>query len=547
LRHLTPKKKRLNKLALIHGNVLTIDKSNLKAQAVLVQDDKIVAVGSDKEITSQIDPDTEVIDLQGRTMLPGFIDCHAHPMYFGLTLTQVDCRTPPAASIRDIIKSIKEVADKKPKAAWIIGNGYDDFKLEEKRHPNRQDLDEAAPNNPVLITRICGHISVANSLALKLGNITRETKDPQGGQIDRDPKTGEPTGVLRETAKSLVSEKIPPPTVKEYREAINNASQQFLARGVTSVTDASIMTAAQAKAYQEAIKKDDMPLRVNLMYAIDLLPQLEKLGISTAFGDDRLKIEAIKMTLDGSMSGRTAAVFQPFKDEPENTGIIYYTQDELDEKVFRAHKAGFQVGIHAIGDRAVSAVLDAYEAATRRMPIQDHRHRIEHCGICSPKIVSRLKELKVIPVPQPIFLYGEGESYRAGLDDERAGWSYPLRAFLQAGIPVPMSSDCPATAGAELISPLLGIYVAVTRKTDEGEAIGPEQKISPEEALRAYTINSAYAGFDESRKGSIEIGKLADFVVLSEDPCLAEPEAIKDIQVELTIVSGKVVYEKKNR
>lgn len=537
----------LRKLALVHGNVLTMDEDNPRAQAVLVQGDKIVAVGSDEEITSQIDADTEVIDLKGKTLLPGFIDCHAHPMHYGLALTQVDCRTPPVGSIKELIEKISQAAKGKIKDKWIIGSGYDDFRLKEKRHPNRWDLDKASTSNPVFITRICGHISVANSVALKLAKIMKDTENPQGGQIDRDPETREPTGVLREMARGLVSEIIPPPTVEKLREAINKAAQHFLARGVTSVTDAGVRTAAEAKAYQEAIQKDGMSLRVNMMYSINLLPQLEELGISTGSGDERLRVGAIKMALDGSMSGRTAAVSRPFKDDSENMGILYYSQDELEEKVFRAHKAGFQVGIHAIGDRAISAVLDAYEAAIRKLPMKDHRHRIEHCGICSSTIVSRLKKLGVIPIPQPIFLYGEGESYRAGLDDERVSWSYPLKAFLKEGIPVPMSSDCPATAGTELISPLLGIYVAVTRKTDEGKDIGPEQRISVKDALRAYTINSAYAEFDEKRKGSIEIGKFADFVVLSDDPCHVESETIKDIEVELTIVGGKIVYTKKDQ
>lgn len=498
-------------------------------------------MGSDEDIMAKIDTDTEVIDLEGRTLLPGFIDCHAHLMMFGLGLKQVDCRTPPIRSIKDLIKRINEATKGKHGDGWIIGGGYDDFKLEEKRNPSRWDLDEASPSNPVIITRICGHVCVVNSMALKLAGITAGTKDLQGGLIDRDRVIGEPTGVLRERAKGLVSEIIPPTTVDQFREAINEASQHFVARGVTSITEAGIVEGAQMKAYQDAVRKDGLPLRVNIMYFVDLLPQLEALGLSTGFGDRNSRIGAIKIVLDGSVTGRTAAVSCSFDDDPKNKGIMYYSPDELEGKILRAHKAGFQVGIHAIGDRAISAALDAYEAVLRMVPLTDHRHRIEHCGICSPTIVLRLKELGVIPIPQPIFLYGEGESYRTGLGEERVRWSYPLRAFLENQVPVPMSSDCPATAGRELISPLLGIYVAVTRKTDEERSIGPEQKISIEDALKAYTITGAYASFEENIKGSIETGKLADFVVLSDDPYVVEPEK-KDIEVKLTIMGGRVVY-----
>jgi hypothetical protein len=528
-----------SKLALIHGNILTMDQKRPKAQAVVVQDDKIIAIGSDDQIISQIDASTEVIDLKGRTLLPGFIDCHAHPMSFGLAQKEVDCTTPPGGSIRDIIERIREAANEKQEGKWIIGRGYDDFSLKEKRHPNRWDLDVASPKNPVLITRICAHISVVNSVALKLANITKDTENPQGGQIDKDPKTGEPTGVLRERAIEIVSRIVPSTTEEELREAINRASLDFVSRGVTSVTDAGISLAAEVRAYQEAVRKDGMPLRVSMMYSLDLLPQLEALGISTGFGDKRLKVGGIKIVLDGSMTGRTAAVSHPYRDDPENTGIMYYSQDELDKLVLKAHKAGFQIGIHAIGDRAINSALDAFESALQKVPVEDHRHRIEHCGICNPTIISRLKKLRIIPVPQPIFLYGSGESYRAGLSDEGTAWSYPLGSFLKEDIPVPMSSD---SLGS--MDPLLGIYTAVTRKTFEGKDVGPVQRISAEEALRAYTINSAYADFDENIKGSIEIGKLADFVVLSDDPCTVDSEIIKDLKVELTIIGGKTVYRK---
>jgi predicted amidohydrolase YtcJ len=532
------------KLALTHGNVITMDESNPRAQAVLVIDDKIFEVGSNEEIERLIDAETEELDLQGRTLIPGFVDCHAHPINFGLALMAVDCTTPSVNSIKEIVEKIQVAAEEKSEGEWVIGRGYDDFKLSEKRHPNRWDLDEAAPNKPVIITRFCEHISVVNSLALELAGISKDTKDPEGGQIDRDPKTSEPTGILRWGAKEMVLRIIPPPSVEQLRQAIILASEQFLAKGVTSVSEAGEINASAMKAYQTAIWEDGVPLRVNLMMPMKMLGFLRKLGFSTGFGDERLRIGPIKIIADGSTSGRTAALSEPYEDSPENIGMMYLSQNELNNMVFTAHSAGFQVGVHAIGDRAISAVIDAIEFALKQLPKTDHRHRIEHCGINSSTIVTRLKKLGIIPVPQPIFLYGEGESYRAGLGEDRVKWAYPLKSYIESGITTPMSSDCPCTSGSELISPLLGIYVAITRKTDIGREIGPEQKIGLKDALKAYTLNGAYVTFEEGVKGSIEPDKLADFVVLSDDPLNVGDSEIKDIHVEMTIIGSKIVYEK---
>ena len=536
----------IDKLALTNGNVITVDERNPKAQAVYIVGERIVKVGSDGEIGGLIDEATDVIDLEGRTVVPGFVDCHAHPMGYGQSLMNVNCSTPPMRSIEDIVESIREAAGEKGDGEWILGRGYDDFKLAEKRHPNRWDLDRAAPDNPVIITRLCGHISVVNSLALELAGITKDTKDSEGGEIDRDPETGEPTGLLRGGARAPFRGIIPTPDLEKLKRGIELAAEEFLARGVTSVSDAGVRDPLTVKAYQAAVR-DGMPIRVNLMMSREVLDHLSELGVETGFGDERLRIGAVKMVFDGSFSGRTAAMFEPFKDTPGNTGILYTSQEELDEGVLASHEAGFQVGVHAIGDRAISGVLDAYEAALKRLPKADHRFRIEHCGINSPEIVSRIRSLGVIPVPQPIFLWGEGESYRAGLDGERADWAYPVKTWMDEGITVALSSDCPATSGDELISPLLGIHVAVNRKTDAGNDIGSAQKIGVEEAIKAYTLNGAFATFEEETKGSIQPGKLADLVVLSEDPTEVALGAIRDVGVEMTIVGGRIAYSKRKQ
>jgi len=535
----------LEKKALINGNVLTIDEDNPRVEAVLVVGDRIVWVGSNEEIEGIVDEETEVIDLGGMTLVPGFIDCHAHPIIYGMALMSVNCSSPPMRSIRDIVDAFRDEAREKGPGSWLIGLGYDDFKLEEARHPTRWDLDPVTPENPVIMMRLCGHIIVANSLALEKAGITKDSKDPEGGRIDRDPETGEPNGVIRGAAIARVWEVMPPAPPETTRKAVNLMAEKFLARGVTSVSDAGVNDPQNVRAYQEAIREDGMPLRVNLMMSTRVQPELDKLGLRTGFGDERLRMGAIKIVFDGSSSGRTAALTEPYEDVPESTGILYMSHEELHERVQAAHIAGFQVGVHAIGDRAISGVLDAYEKVLAELPRADHRFRIEHCGLNDPSIVARIKEMGVIPVPQPIFLYGEGESYRVGWGEERVKWAYPMRSWLDAGITPAMSSDCPATSGDELISPLLGIYVAVTRKTDKGKELGPEQRISAEEALRAYTLNGAYATFEDGVKGSIEPGKLADFAVLSEDPTAVPPENIKEISVEMTIIGGKIVYVKR--
>ena len=539
---MTPKNS-FNKLALLGGNIVTIDEKRPRAQAVYVLGDRISRVGSDSEIGSLVDDETETIDLRGRTVVPGFVDCHAHPMSYGQQLLNVDCRTPPIHSIDELIEGIREAAERSEEGEWIRGAGYDDFKLSEKRNPNRWDLDRAAPLNPVIITRMCGHVSVVNSLALELAGITKDTKSPEGGEIDKDPETGEPTGVLRGGARAPLRGLIPPPSLERLKEGIRRSSEKFIAKGVTSVSDAGVGNPLAVQAYQAAID-EGMQLRVNLMPSMGTLEHLTALGLGTGFGGPWLRIGAIKMVFDGSFTGRTAAMEEPFRDTPGNRGILYMGQEELEENVLKAYEAGYQVGVHAIGDRAISGVLDAYERALKKSPRKDHRLRIEHCGINSPEIVSRIRELGIIPVPQPIFLWGEGESYLVGLEEERTEWAYPVKAWMDAGITVALSSDCPATSGSELVSPLLGIHVAVNRKTDAGNDIGPSQRIEVEEAIRAYTLNSAYATHEEENKGSIESGKLADLVVLAEDPMTVDPATIKDIGVDMTIVGGRVAYRR---
>ena len=443
-------------------------------------------------------------------------------------------------SIAEIVQGVAARARELPAGSWVHGRGYDDNKLAERRHPNRHDLDEAAPNHPVIIVNGSGHMCAVNSLALKLAGVTRDTPDPSGGHIVRD-EHGEPTGVLQETAQELVRRVIPPPTVADQVAALKRCSDAYVAAGITSSTDASSTAAQQIEAYQQAVRAGALKLRTTMMIREHLLPHLLGLGIKQGFGDDHLRVGPVKLFIDGSLIGRTAAVTRPFLEDPrpDNLGLTMMSQEELDNYVWQAHAAGFQIAIHAIGDRGIEMVLEAYGKALERLPRADHRHRIEHCGILRPDLIERIAAMRLVIVTQPIFIteYGDGFIRHLGLD--RIQLTYPFRSLLDAGIPIVFSSDCPVSA----FEPLKSIEVAVTERTGSGRSYALEEAISVEEALPLYTVNGAYATFEEQRKGRLRPGMLADFAVLEQDPRQVEPEAIASVPISQTIIGGQTVYE----
>lgn len=524
-------------LVLLNGRVITVNPKMPRAGAVAVKDGKIVGVGTDQAIRRLVGQGTRTIDLKGRAVLPGFIDAHNHLWGFGVALSQVDCRSPPVKSVKEIVKKIGERAAKTPEARWVVGWGYDDTKLEERRHPNRRDLDTVALNNPVMIRRTCGHTCVVNSRALELVGYRADTPQPEGGEIEKDPKTGEPTGILRETAMKPVNDLSRAFSVEELMEAIKLGQERLLSEGITSCHEAGL-DAKTVKAYQNLLASGQLKVRVYMMVQVDLLSQIVDTGLATGFGNEWLRIGSIKMMMDGGMGGKTAALYEPYEGTRDNKGIIYMSQEKLNELVKKAHEAGFQIGIHAIGDRAIDVSLNALEAALKVLPRKDHRHRIEHCGLSTPAITERLVRLGAIPVGQPPFLFNIGDSFWSNLGADRIRWTYPFRTWLDKGMPAPGSSDRPVVLGA----PLLGIWACVNRKTEGGRVLAGEERITPEEAIRMYTLNAAYASFEEKIKGSIEPGKLADLVVLDADPCEVPVDEIRNIRVEMTIVGGVVAY-----
>ena len=517
-------------LVLTNANVLTMNPSKPHAQAIAIKDHKIVKVGTNQEIKPYIGENTKTINLKEKTVVPGFIDTHAHITGFGKSLKQINLRG--VSSIKEIQKKLKKRIQKTPKGQWILGRGWDQDHLTEKRYPTRWDLDKFSPNNPVIFTRVCGHLCVANSQALELADIAKETTPPPAGQIDKDPKTGEPTGILRENAMNLVWKMIPEPSEEELTEACSLACQKAVEAGLTSVHWLT-SSPTEIRVIQKLRQQNKLPLRVYIVVSVKLLDHLIDLGLHTGFGDSRVRIGSVKIFSDGSLGARTAALFQPYHDEPTRKGMILYTQEKLNKLVMKAHKADFQLAIHAIGDRAIDMALTVLEKALKEAPKKNHRHRIEHASVLNKRLIQRMRKLKVTASVQPHFVVSDfWVANRVG--PSRARWVYPFKTLIQEGVLTTGGSDCPV----EPIDPLLGIWAAVAR-----EAF-PEERITVDDALRLYTVNAAYASFEEDIKGSIDVGKLADLVVLSREPHETPPNEIRDVKVEMTIVGGKVVYVK---
>ena len=531
-------------MILSNGKIITLNSKDETAEAVAIAGDRIIRVGSTTDIVKLAGEWTRVIDLKGKTVTPGFVESHCHPSMAGLMMNfEVDVRS--AASIDEIIDRLREKAKQLPRGNWLKGFGYNDQKLKERRHPKRWDLDQATIDHPVFLGRTDGHLAVANSVALKRADITKNSPDPEGGRFDRDSQTGEPDGVLREQAQVAVKSLIPPYTVEEIKAGILTACHRLAAWGITSFHDAAVGREAML-AYQELLSEGRLPLRVGMMIpGIPLLEfpgfleELKTIGLKAGFGNDRLRMYGTKFMCDGSMSGWTAALYDAYTNEPNEYGLIVSSEEELVNGIVEAHKAGLRPVTHAIGDRAIDIVLDAIEKALKERPDPDHRMSIEHCSLPTAKAVERMKRLGVLPSSSVGFLYELGPTHLRGLGPERIKHYFPHKTYLEKGILAVGNSDWFVTSG-DIIQQIFG---AVTRKSYTGEVIGLEQAIGIKDALRLYTINGAYASFEENIKGSIEPGKLADMTVLDRDMISIPPEDLMDVQIETTIVGGEIVYQ----
>jgi len=522
---------------LVNGTILTMDPSQPRAETLATKDGRIVFVGSNQAGRDLARMAGEIVDLKEHAVLPGFIDAHIHFLEYGLSLSQLDLTG--ARSIGEMVQKIAERASETKTGMWVRCWGYDDNKLAEHRHPTRWDLDEATENHPVLLKHVSGHMSVLNSKAIELTGITRDTLGPQGGRVDKDPNTGEPNGLLLETAQDLVQAAMPKYTLDEMCEGLRLASEKAAQYGITSIHDPGI-DAGQFKAYQKTLESGHLKTRAYLMIKHESFPSFESTNAVTGFGDEWLRIGSVKIFADGSLIGRTAAMSEDFENEPGNTGIPTWTQEQLDAAVLGAHSKGFQVAVHAIGDKGIKMTLDAFADALKKVPRRDHRHRIEHCGILNPQLMERIAGMNIVVATQPRFIIELGEGFERALGS-RISLTYPFKSLIDHGVRVAGSSDCPVVP----CPPLWNIYAAATRKTETGRALVPAERVTPEEAIKMFTVEAAYASFEEEEKGSLSVGKLADYVILSGDPLATDPDRTKDLKVLATVVGGKVVYEDK--
>ena len=539
----------------MNGTILTMDEKHSHAEAVATWGDKIVAVGQTALLQEIAGPTTKIVDLAGKTMVPGLNEPHNHFAMYGVyVLRLVNLQSPPLGPvnrIKDLVEVLRERADKAPKGEWICGRGYDDTLMAEKRHPTRYDLDQASTDHPIYITHVSGHLSVANSKALALARVNKDTVEPPGGVIRKDPKTSEPDGVLEEMpAQALVFRHLPPLTMELRLEAMARAARDYLRTGVTSCSDAGVAfpgvgSPAEIVAYQRATGQGLVPIRMTMMVGAEFLlgPDGKSPSFITGFGDDHLKIGPAKIIVDGSIQGYTGWLARPyhvpFKGDSSYLGYPVTAPEKLNRLVLEAHKAGCQIAAHGNGDAAIDAILDAYQLAQKEYPRPDARHRIEHCQMAREDQLDRMAELGVSPSFFVSHTYFWGDRHKAiFIGPKRAERISPLKSARARGIKFSIHSDCPVTP----ISPLFCVFAAVNRITREGEILGPEYRLTPEEALRSVTIDAAWQTFDEKVKGSIEPGKLADFTILSENPLTVSPERIKDIKVEEVIIGGKSVY-----
>src|SRR5712691_8693694 len=528
-------------LIIINAKIHTMDQGQPLAEAVAVAGNRIVAVGSTKEIRKLAGANTHVIDAKGQLVLPGFNDAHVHFMSGGFQLSSVDLRD--ANTPQEFAERIRDFAAKLPRGRWITGGDWDHERWPDAKLPAKELIDRYTPRTPVFVNRLDGHMALANSLALKLAGVTRETKDPPGGVVVRDSKTGEPTGILKDAAQSFVWKVIPAASFEQKLAAARAATNHAASLGVTSVQDMS--AGVDVGVYQALLDRGELKTRVYAVWPLPSWDRLARTGVRAHFGSAMLRTGGLKGFADGSLGSTTALFFEPYLDAPKTSGIPsdeMFPEGAMLERVRGADRAGLQVIIHAIGDRANDNILSIYERVQKENGDRDRRFRIEHAQHLRPQYIPRFARDKVIASMQPYHAIDDGRWAEKRIGPERAKTTYAFRSLLDSGATLAFGTDWTVAP----LDPMLSLYAAVTRRTLDGKNPNgwiPEQKISVEEAVRAYTIGSAYAEFQEKEKGTIVPGKLADIVILSRDIFKIDPKEIEKAKVVLTIMNGRVVYE----
>jgi hypothetical protein len=534
-------------LVLVNGKIWTVNKAQPEAEALAVWHGRILAVGSNGDIRALASANTQVIDLKGRRVVPGFYDSHIHLLGSGERLSEVALKD--AETEEEFGRRLREFDGKLPRDRWLTGGEWDHDRTFKGELPTAELIDKYVPNRPVFLRRYDGHMGVVNTRVLKMANITAQTPDPSGGVIYRKSGSKEPTGLLRDNAMNLLGGLFPPTSDTEVAEAVHAALAEMRREGVTSAQDMDGSDDATRRklfrTYQQLARSGQLTARIDLRWPLAQWQQLTRLGLAGGFGDDWVKIGGVKGFVDGSLGSSTAKMFEPFVNEPGSTGVYVTPLNKLREYILGADKAGLSVALHAIGDRANAELLDIYaEVASLNGP-RERRFRIEHAQHLRPEDYRRFHDLGVIASMQPYHVIDDGRWAEGRIGGKRCASSYAFRSLLDAGSRLAFGSDWSVAP----ISALLGIDAAVNRRTlDNKNPLGwfPEQKITVAEAIEAYTLGSAYAGFQEKDRGSLEPGKLADLVVLSRD-ILADSERdhIADTAVLMTMVGGKAVYERK--
>lgn len=531
-------------ILVVNAKIVTGDNHGSVTEAMVVRGERIEALGPAVELRQRYGAGARVVDLEGRTVIPGLIDTHTHALDWATSMVrgEIDLRYPEAKSIADVQRLVRERAKATAAGQWIQGLDWDDATLAEHRYIFKGDLDAAAPDHPVFLMHTTGHLAAANSAALKLAGVTAKTPDPAGGIIDRD-KSGEPTGILKDNAMELVMRLLPRATEEERVKAVGYLSRACGEAGLTMIHNVSLRP-DDLRIYQEARQRGLLKVRVRLAPLVDserAVARLRSMGVYTGFGDSWLKLGGAKIFADGGMGAHTVAIYPPpVQNEPGNFGLLMWKTEELQKVQLALAEQGWQLTTHAIGDRAIDQVIDSYIRVAKRFPGRDLRNRIIHCGIATPGIQKRLKEWHILVDNNPAFVYFLGRHFaRYGAD--RVRWTYPGKSYIDNGIIASGGSDVYVTP----LSPWFGLWSSVVREElTTGKVLAPEERLTPAQALRMYTYNGAYASFEEKELGSLEPGKLADFVVLDRDPLTIPPERLKDTIVLATWIGGQPVYER---
>ncbi len=535
-------------LILVNGRIATLDIRDYFASALAVRDSRVLAVGDRHTIEAMAGPATERVDLEGQTAIPGIIDSHCHPDGYASRIASWHELSPIQVPSRDnLLERIQTACAKLAPGEWFLG-----YRLNENKsggYPSLDELDRAAQGRPVFIMRTDGHLGLANSAAFAACGIAADAPDPPFGRFDRHPDSGALTGLVRETATHRFLEAAHANDTPEgMADGLIRAFDEFLSHGITSVYN-SLTGSTGIRAYQRLRGRGELKLRVGIIVSgreEGLVESFIRTGIQSGFGDDWIRVIGVEWCPDCSTSGRTAAYYEPYQGtradgEPEgNTGMLLYDLDDLKARATAAHRAGLLVMIEGVGDRGIDFALDAIEAALAAHPVSDHRMRVEHCCYVTPAVLERMVRLGVVDSSATGFMYELGDAYRANRGAEAMRWMWPHRTLIDRGVPAPGHSD----AWVCTPNPFTAMWSMVNRKTDTGQCLDAREAVTATEALRAYTVLGAYSGREESRKGTLEVGKLADVAVLDRDFFSIPVEEIREVQVLMTIVGGQVMYRR---